>query len=202
MIRDRPPTPLDDLNPRHRLWVLHYVRHNFNASAADREVGYRDVGRHGYKLKQRPDIQRAITHLLDQMVMGSDEVLYRLSDHARADLGDFIKYEQTPQYDTNHMPIIDPDTGEQKLEVRVWIDLEKARQADKTHLIRKVKQLKDGSIELELHDSQSALQLLARHHSLLHDSTTNLNVELGDLTDEQLARIADGEDPVKVVGGQ
>ena len=202
MIRDTPPTPLDDLNPRHRLWVIQYVWHNFNASAADRAVGYRDVGRQGYRLKQRPDVQRAITHLLDQMVMPSEEVLYRLSDHARADLGDFVKYEQAPQYDENHMPIIDPDTGEQKLSVRVWIDLEKAREADKTHLIRKVKQLKDGSIELELHDSQSALQLLARHHNLLRDTTTNLNADLGDLTDEQLARIADGEDPIKVISGQ
>lgn len=47
-------------------------------------------------------------------------------------------------------------------------------------------------------DSLSALNILAKHHGLLTDrieqQSINLDIDLNDLTDEQLQRLADGED--------
>ena len=93
--------------------------------------------------------------------MGSNEVLQRLADIARGDIGDFLDIAS----------------------MSYNIDLEKAKELDLTHLIHKVRERtvmtsnKQGeetethTIEIELYDSHAALVDLGKYHKLFTDST-------------------------------
>jgi len=93
--------------------------------------------------------------------MSADEVLTRLADMARGDLGDFMDIESM-SFD---------------------ISLQKAKELGLTHLIKKVKQrtvttadregeeTETNTQEIELYSSIEALQLLGKYHSLFIDRT-------------------------------
>lgn len=48
-------------------------------------------------------------------------------------------------------------------------------------------------------DKARALELLARHLGILRDRVDNLNIDLAQLSDEEIAAIARGEDPLAVL---
>lgn len=93
--------------------------------------------------------------------MGKNEVLHRLAEHARGDIGDFLDISQ----------------------VGFEVDLTTAFEAGITHLIKKVRMhtvttlSKDGvetetnTVEIELYDAQAALVQLGRYHRLFTDKT-------------------------------
>ena len=97
--------------------------------------------------------------------MSADEALAILADQARSDLGDFIDIES----------------------MFFRINLEKAQEAGKTHLIKKIKDKvvmtsnQDGeetethSLEIELYDAQSALDKVLRVAGKYKD-TLDVNV--------------------------
>lgn len=108
-----------------------------------------------YRLFEMPEFQEAISRRLTETVMSADEVLMRLADHARGDVGDYL--------DANGQ-----------------FDLDKARKAQKTGLIRKMKtktttrtfndeQVETVEVEFELYDAQAALALLGKNHKLFVD---------------------------------
>ena len=113
----------------------------------------------GHENLNKPNISAVIKQRLEEKVVQTDEILQRLSDMARADLGDFMDIES----------------------MSFQISLEKAKELGLTHLIKKVKQKtiirqkQDGDeeeehwIEIELHDSQSALEKLARIYAMFKD---------------------------------
>ena len=82
------------------------------------------------------------------------------------------------------------------------VDLSELLKDDKGHLIKGIKDTKYGK-QIEFYDSQSALALIARHHGLLVDKvekrSTNFEIDLSDLSDEQLKRLAAGEDLASVL---
>lgn len=94
----------------------------------------------------------------------------------------------------------DPDATEDApgppIEEQVpYIDLDKCRRRGKMHLVKSFN-MKDGKVEL--YDAQAAGVHLGKHHSLFKD-VLNVNVfNPDDYTDEELARIKAGEDPMKV----
>jgi hypothetical protein len=114
--------------------------------------------------------------------MQADEVLARLTEQARGSLNNFINA-----------------AGE--------IDLEKARQDDKLHLLKKYKVTErtfkgvtERNVEIELYDAQVALAHLGRHLKLFTDrqEVTGLNgkalethntIDLSKLSIEQLEAI-------------
>src|SRR3972149_3261472 len=134
---------------------------DFNATQAAMRAGYsaRTAYSIGNENLRKPEIADAIQERVDTLAMRADEVLLRLSDMARGDLGDFMDIES----------------------MSFNLSLKKAKELGITHLIKKVKQRttirqkKDGDeeeehwIEIELHDAQSALDKLARVHSLFND---------------------------------
>lgn len=105
--------------------------------------------------------------------MSADEVLLRLAQHARGDMGDFL--------DIGSMGFV--------------IDLDSAKKKGLTHLIKKVKlrtqtsTSKEGIetethyMEIELYDAQAALVQLGRYHKLFTDkqevTQRNIVVTLG-----------------------
>lgn len=118
-----------------------------NASEAARRAGYQGKANVvGSQLLANISIREEIDARLEQAKMGADEVLARLTDFARADFSDFLDIH--PGYTT--------------------LDLDKAREAGKLHLLKKYKVTKNGT-EIELHDPMRALELLGKHHRLLTD---------------------------------
>lgn len=129
------------------VFIAEYLK-DFNGSAAARRAGYK--GRSNtiaQRLLSNVDIDAEIKRQIAERAMGADEVLDRLAQMARGDLGDAI--ESFP-------------FGRGSISK---VDWDKLVQAGKTHLVKKFKVTKDG-VEIELHDPQRALELLGKHHKL------------------------------------
>lgn len=105
-----------------------------------------------HRLFASPEFQEILSRRLTETVMSADEVLMRLADHARGDVNDF-------------------------LDANGHFDLDKAREAQKTGLIKKMKartttrtfddeQIETVEVEFELYDAQAALSLLGKNHKL------------------------------------
>lgn len=116
---------------------------------------------------RNPQVQCAIRYLLEQQSLGATEVTAYVSDQAKASLEDFFDIE-------DGKPVL---------------NLEKAKERGRLHLVRKIRFGRDGRTveELELHDSQKALEMLARVHGLFEDRHT--------LTLEQPYKVYEGFDP-------
>lgn len=129
----------------------------------------------------KPNISSRVRERLDGLAATSDEVLYLLGDHLRADLADF-------QGCFN-------EDGE--------LDLVTAKRAGVSRLVKKVKSdtrtfiTEDGTtvrsvkVELELHDSQGAARILADLHGLKQQPKANerdaqANREMAEKTVQQL----------------
>ena len=145
---------------KQRVFIEKYLQ-CWNAAEAARHAGYsvKTARNQASRLLSKANIQEEIQKRIDEKAMSADEVLLRLGDMARGDIGDFMDIES----------------------MSFNLALENAKEQGKTHLIKKVKQRtiitqkKDGDeeenhwIELELHDSQSALVHLGKHHKLFTD---------------------------------
>lgn len=140
----------------HLAFVNEYFLCNMNATDAyantHPKATRESARRLGSQLLTNVDIQEEIQRRLEEKQLSADEVLARLGDMARADMRDFIKAFEI---------------GEK---TAVLVDLGKALEEGKTHLIKKLKYNAQGGLEIELHDSQSALEKLGRHHNLFKDS--------------------------------
>jgi len=68
---------------------------------------------------------------------------------------------------------------------------------------KQIRTTKDGDtieyIELELYDAKSALDTLAKYHNILKDTSLNFEIDLSELDDSQLERIANGEEIITVL---
>lgn len=139
----------------HLAFVNEYFLCNMNATDAyantHPKATRESARRLGSQLLTNVDIQEEIQRRLEEKQLSADEVLSRLGDMARADMRDFIKAFEI---------------GEK---TAVLVDLGKALEEGKTHLIKKLKYNAQGGLEIELHDSQSALEKLGRHHKLFTD---------------------------------
>lgn len=138
------------LTKKAQAFIEVYLR-TFNASAAAREAGYseRSAGAIGHELLKKPEIRAAIDARLDELKMSADEVLTRLSEQARASLGDFV------QIDASGKPEI-------------------ALSPSKMHLIKslKIRPTEFGtSYEFEMYDAQQALVHLGRNRQIFTDKT-------------------------------
>lgn len=175
------------MNRKHEQFINEYLL-CWNATQAYLKVypksSYEAARRSASDLLTNPDIEKEIQERIAENAMSANEVLARLAEHARGDIDDYLN-----------------DTGA--------FDLEKARQAGRTRLIKKLKTRttqKTGDdwesttveVEFELYDAQSALVHIGKHHKLFADRTEITGADGGpieyrdvtDLSDEDLARIA------------
>jgi len=169
---------MGNLTPRRRAWVEEYLS-CWNATEAARRVGYGSPNNQGPRLLLNASVQEYIQKRIDEKAMSADEVLLRLGEHARGDMGDFL--------DISSMAF--------------HIDMNKAKEKGITRLIKKTKMRttttlsKEGvetethDIEIELYDAQSALEKLGKHHKLFSE-----NIELGG----QITIVGFGEDVDKL----
>lgn len=171
-------TVIQELNDRQRAFVEFYLI-SWNAADAARKAGYSDKAarQHASYLLSNHYIQDAITLRVKELGATADEVIVRLTDHARGSVEYFLDENDD-------------------------LDLAGARKKGKLSLIKKLKRTrrtehpKDGepvtvtTLELELYDAQNAIVQLGRILGLFVDK-----VEIKDW--REAARKA-GHDPEQV----
>jgi phage terminase small subunit len=151
------------LTAKHQAFISHYLTCWIGAEAARRtDPTYKRPDQVAYEYLRKPEIQAEIERRLAELKMGADESLVRVTEQARASLDDFIDVT---------LPNADLDEAKDMDEAHAiaggWrLNLAKAKQRGKLHLIKKIKSGQWGP-ELELHDPQTALTLLLKHHGLL-----------------------------------
>lgn len=160
------------LSHKRRVFVEEYLK-CFNASEAARRAGYKHPAVKGSQLRKVKEIDSEIECRLKELHLSAEEVLTRLGQIARTEYSPYI-------------------TAKGK------VDLPALIKANKAHLIKGIKETKYGQ-EILFYDGQKALTDIGRHHGLFKDRTENLNIDLSSLTDAQINRIANGEDPLNVL---
>jgi phage terminase small subunit len=144
------------LTKKQQKFIEEYFVCGMNATQAAINAGYSEKTARsiGHENLTKPDIKAEIDRIFQENTMPAGEVLTRLTEQARGDIGDFFN-----------------DTG--------ILDIKKARELGKTRLIKKVKRTvstytdeqgngkESFTDEIELYSSQSALQILARRYGLL-----------------------------------
>lgn len=143
------------LTNKQRIFIAEYLV-DLNATRAAIAAGYSENSARviGCENLTKPDIKQEIDAAIQERLMKADEVLMRLAEHARGDIGDLLT-----------------DDGES-------IDWQKAKKARKTHLVKKVsirterrtigddKEVETETRSIELYDAQGALVQIGRHHKL------------------------------------
>src|SRR5688572_29033319 len=120
------------LTRKQKVFVSEYLK-SFNASDAARKAGYsvRSAYARGYELVRNREVKAEIEARLDEVHMGAEEALKLTADIARGDIGEFM--------DVTSMGFT--------------LDLEAAKKAGKTNLLKKVSQktVIDGKRDTETH---------------------------------------------------
>ncbi len=148
------------LTAKQQLFTDNYLI-TYNATQAALSAGYspKTAYSQGARLLKNVEISKAIDERLDESAMRSKEVLMRLADHARGDIGTFLRSTEDDE---------------------VIVDLQAALDSGRTHLIKKITQkrtvrTREDSDEvevitsIELYDAQAALGQIGRHHGLFTD---------------------------------
>lgn len=145
-----------ELTAKQRAFIEAYIA-CLNASEAARIAGYSHASAYaiGHENLRKPEIMDEIIRKLKGFIMPSEEVLARLSEQARANMATF-------------------------LDSRGNLDLSSEDAQNKMHLVKKYKvhewttgsgerEAQHKTVEIELHDAQSALGLMGKYHKLLTD---------------------------------
>lgn len=214
------------LTAKQQLFIDRYLE-SFNATQAYDEAyapkNKAVAASNGYRLLRNADISTAINERLSASAMSADEVLQRLAEQARSEHARYIVTK--PRLDMVQMaldkkadliPAVIDENGDIDvaqmaadgvLELyapyiinTAYVDLDAMRRDDMMHLVKGIKRTRDG-LQVEFYDAQAALQLIGKHHALFMDRSEvrNYDIDLSKLTDEQLARVAAGEDVMKVI---
>ena len=128
-------------------FVEHYLS-CWNASEAARRAGYKQAHSQGPRLLENVDVQAFIKARLSELTMGADEVLTRLGEKARFDIGPFVYRRGMTD--------------------ELVVEWEKLVELKLTHLVKSVYHTQHGT-RIEFHDAERALELIAKHLGLLVD---------------------------------
>jgi len=140
------------LTPKQRCFVEHYLQ-SWNAREAAENAGYGAPEKTGYRLLSNPAVEVLITERLKELGASANEVITRLTNQARARLGDYFA--------------IDPLTGK--------ADIKWDKVLEDSDSVKKISYTRHGTPVLELYDKQRALELLGRYARL--DSADNSHTE-------------------------
>ncbi len=168
----------EDLTDKQRLFCVIYAK-CFNATKSYLKAytcTYETANVEGCKLLVKPSIKAQIDSLT--AIQFNKEALKRsviqkYIDIAFADIGDYVKFGKkyravwAKDKEGKDVPVIDPNTGEQKIKEYNYLDLKESSLVDTT-LINEVAEGKDG-IKFKLADKMKALDFLTKHCNLLSD---------------------------------
>ena len=139
------------LTPKQRAFVEYYLQ-SWNARESAEKAGYGCPEKTGYRMIHHPEVAGLISGRLKEMGASADEVIVRLTNQARAKLGDYLTI------DVNGKAEINWD--------RVLMD---------NDAVKKISYTRHGTPVLELYDKQRALEILGRYARL--DDADNSHTE-------------------------
>lgn len=147
------PVVAPTLTDAEELFCQEYLISMDLTDAAWKATGYQDI-RVGQKLLEKPHIQARILQLMTNHSMSETEIVYRLSDYARATVANFLSENML---------------GE------LTFDLGKALASGKMHQIREIKRDgKTGEITgIVLQDQLKALELLSKIYGMTEAKDDN-----------------------------
>jgi phage terminase small subunit len=172
---------MDEARRKERVFVDEYLK-CWNGAMSARRAGYsvKSAYQIAYEILRKPHIKAEIEERMKQSAMSADEVLARLSEHARGNIADLIEIND------EGFASFDFSTDEAK---------------GKLHLVKKIRSKRtrrvegrgkgavpweDESVEVEMYDAQRALEMLGRYHNLF----TEKDEDGKPLTDEErIARV-------------
>lgn len=198
--QERYTVVLTELRPRHRRFVEEFLLDLHQRNAAIR-AGYAEASADSQasELRRNPKIAQAIEAGLEAQAMPASEVLARMVRIARSSIADVLRLPPADAAAAATTPERPPLVG---TAADSWtIDLIKAQRTGAIHLVRKIKEGEHGP-EIELYSAYDALVKLGEHYKLWGKSADLLKlIDLSKLSDDQLGRLAEGEDPIKVLLG-
>ena len=171
------------LSNKQRVFVEEYLQ-CWNATEAARRAGYSPKTAYsiGQENLRKPEIAAAVKARINEKTMQADEVLARLSEQGRADIGQFFKiveewtFYPLPTYDIlDAIEVIDdsdpekPITRVNYLVRHVALHMDKLVDPQYSHLLHKVSATRKGGLQIELYDKQAALVHLGKHLGLFVD---------------------------------
>lgn len=143
-------------NHKERLFVSYFLgKAKGNGTLAATLAGYKDPSVVAFRLLRKSHISDAIERKINKVEMDQEEVLARMARLARADAGDFLRFDSLD--------------GPPKL------DLLKAKRRDQLACIKKLKATRTGGeepleiVETELFAPIEALKFFAKIHGMLED---------------------------------
>lgn len=137
------------LNDKQQVFVEQYLT-CWNATEAARRAEYAHPNVQGPRLLVNVSIQAAIAERLAELKMSADEVLTRLTEHARGSIAPFMRVSSDGE-------LHGFDLGDDRpLNLLHKVSITKRRMKDVT----------EEKVTLELYDAQAALVHLGKHHSL------------------------------------
>jgi phage terminase small subunit len=150
-------TSLNGLTGKQKAFVNEYLK-DFNgvqaASRAGYDSEYATLAVIASENLRKPKIREAIEKRLAAGTMETDELLWRLGEKARFDVSQYVTWKNDG-----------------------WIvDVEKLKADGKGHLIRNIKNTRDGQ-QIELADPDAAQQLIGKHLGLFTDVRISGNVK-------------------------
>lgn len=145
----------------------------FNATEAARIAGYKGddntLSSVGYENLRKPDIATVVLERLNEAAMSANEVLARLSKHARGRLVDLLN--EDGQFDL----ALAEERGVADL-------LKKLKVRTNTRRTREGEEIEDVSYEYEIHDPQAALVHLGKFHKLFAERVEHSNPDGSPIT--------------------
>lgn len=159
------------LSKREYLFVDFYLADpTGNATDAARKAGFTGTDESlwttGSRLLRRAKVRHEIRRRLGNHIASSEEVLERLTTHARGDLTDILTSEG--EFDLRHVRRSGASKLLKKLKIRKRF--EKDSEGNFQPVIEH---------EYEIHDPQAALEKLGRFHKLFDSTPVNIEVNIG-----------------------
>lgn len=167
-----------ELTDKQRLFCIYHIE-DFNATKAYQKAygcSYDTARVNGSKLLTNTNIKKEIDRLTEEC-LNEQEVSSKLLNKrlfemymkiAFADIGDYLKFGQEEEKvwsineDGDFKPVIDPETGEQRIRKYNIVNLNESEEVDTT-IISEVSEGKDG-IKIKLLDKMKALEWLDKHY--------------------------------------
>lgn len=168
----------DELTDKEKLFCVIYVQKMNKTKAYQRafKCKHETAMVQGAKLYKKPRVKEQINKMIasqcDRELLGRS-IIQKYIDIAFADIGDYVDFGRdskrmwTKDKAGNDIPVIDPETGEQKIFEYNYVHLKQSSMVDTT-LISEVSEGKDG-VKFKLASKEKALDFLTKHCNLLND---------------------------------
>ena len=176
-----------ELTDKQRLFCVLYVKY-MNATKAylkSYKCTYETAMVNGPRLLGNARVREQVDKLIGAKCNKeflSRSIIQKYIDIAFSDMGDYVQFGKkykgmwTKNDDGEDIPVIDPETGQQKIIEYNYLDLKESSLVDTT-LINEISEGKDG-IKFKLADKMKALDFLTKHCNLLSDEEkTKLDIE-------------------------